>query len=536
MGVSLALRRFVSWPLLAGYVLAIPDPRLYAEIKKAALPAPASALTRPSLPVVAAPAVLPPTVAVAVSESALAQAAALPASPLGSPSTAGLSAYDGARPAQGIELEYALGVTAPEDTRSIPAQAYFGILAGVADRFRLRAPKLGRDRKYGRGHWTVSAVDERDRSWKAVPEEVDGRRYDGVELVSPPLSSRAEVEELARVHGELLAGGQYKRGINSSAHFTVGVSHLIGPNGDASKLVDAILFIESHWKEIYAAVAPSRYASIVNRYSVPLAVDQPALLRELAALPREQRTIVRVQALFARYDEAERNLHHGDRVRAWKYRAANYGKLFGLQKGYTDSPLSVIEFRIADLPQEQRLPALSDLFAALVTRAPPQNSFQPPFEGGRDFPMLNAQIESQDQGAYAAFLERLGLERKEYPFPSRGELAARAAAAAGLEKGIDQARERRFLAASLQGLSDEVAVPLALVLMDDADLYTRLSVLERLEVLGLDFRRLAFKRIAEAPLRACPTERPMVLCPSPCSFGPSPWNASGPNALDGSSC
>lgn len=327
---------------------------------------------------------------------------------------AGAAAFDGFAK-RGFELEYAVNAAPKAPENKLPASVYASALSKLAKVFKLSAPKAVPDNKYKAGHSAASASDASGREWKAIPEEVSGVKYDGVEVVTPPLTSKADVEKLALAHDENLAGALLVKGMSSSLHATFDVSHLIGPGGEASRLVDAILFIEGSWKELYAAASPVRYGTIVNRFSVPLGADHPGLLHELAALPRSQRTMDNVRAVFDRYHEAETARWGGHPGKAWKMRAANYGKLFGLQAGYEEAPLPVVEFRISDLPEAAFLPKLSELFAAMVTRAPPMAAFTPSFESA-SIAEMNRAVASQDRGRYEAFLERLELPKADYPF------------------------------------------------------------------------------------------------------------------------
>ena len=317
----------------------------------------------------------------------------------------------------GVELEYALSPAPIGDTKQIPAETYMAPLQIVGKHFPLTGPATSRpDEKFEEGHLAAVAVDFDGRQWKVNPDTVDERDKDGVELITPPLSGRRNARTLAAIHRDILSSGGYRRGISSSAHFTFDVSDLISPEGNAARLVDAILFIENHWPEIYAAVSPTRNGTIVNDYAVPLALDHPELLYQLAAMPRKERTFDAVKALFGSYTDAENAVKGGDSYKSWKNRAANYGKVLGLHCDYTEKPLSVIEFRIADLPDGQDIQRLHALYAAILSRAPPQDRFEPPFEPRQPFSEANARIVGQDRAAYNAFLRSLGLKPADYPF------------------------------------------------------------------------------------------------------------------------
>ncbi|MFI5350099.1 MAG: HEAT repeat domain-containing protein, partial [Elusimicrobiota bacterium] len=415
----------------------------------------------------------------------------------------------------GVELEYAL-VRTPADTTQIPGEAYSGALDAAAARFGLTGkPVVGADTKFNLGHKTAEIPDYdggQGLHWKAVPEETEGRLLDGVELVTPPLRGAADERALIETNRDLLKGGVYRRGYSSSGHITYDVSDLISKDGDASRLVDAILFIEMSWPKLFAAASPYRYGTIVNRFTVPLAVDQPELLNELAALPREKKSYENVRAIFQRHHAAEVALS-GAPMNAWKMRAANYGKLFGLQQGYEEKSLPVIEFRIADLPEGEEFARQRRLFDAVLSNAPRIDRFESPFKSGRVFSDLNGEITAQDRGAYRDFLTKIGLQESLYPFLGRlGALpdpsesgkfalhALRAAAAAALPGGLtpDESAAgsalamidsllsskdpvvRRFAAAALISRPDGELLPRAAALIRDEDESLRFAALDTL--------------------------------------------------------
>ena len=193
-------------------------------------------------------------------------------------------------------------------------------------------------------------VDPTGRTWKMEPESVNSGSLDGIEFVTPPLSTNEDFKNYISILSEIKKTKTVMRGLRSSGHLTVDVSHLLLNLNDVSDLVDKILTIENHWADTYRFFDPIRYGTKINRFSVPLAVDQQDLLRELAALPRTLRTYANVRSLFLKYDQREGQLRDPDQknpTRKWKYRAANYGKLFALHAG--DSPIYAIEFRLDDL-------------------------------------------------------------------------------------------------------------------------------------------------------------------------------------------
>lgn len=222
---------------------------------------------------------------------------------------------------------------------------------------------------------TLTRVEYKDPSghiWQIVPERVNTTGDDGLEFVTPPLDEKGRAD-LKTILKEIKKKKIVMRGKRSSSHDTFWVGDLT-----VDQQVNLILFIENHWPEIYRLLSPTRYGNIVNYFSIPLAADQQDLLQELSDLPSSKRTEANVTAIFKKYEAREMELktdegkERPDRI--WKYRAANYGKAFGLIPG--KSPLKVFELRIADLIlDESELDILTDLVSkvkAIARQLPPQ--------------------------------------------------------------------------------------------------------------------------------------------------------------------
>ncbi|QLY24298.1 HEAT repeat domain-containing protein [Bdellovibrio sp. KM01] len=235
--------------------------------------------------------------------------------------------------------------------------------------------------KYPEKNLTMLAYkDPRGRMWSVDPESVNTTGLDGVEFVTPALDSQEDIERYSKIMKAFRKTGLLTRGLRSSNHVTVDVSHLTKDPNNISKLVDLILTIENHWIEIYRFFDPIRYGTIINRFSVPLALDQQDLLKELAALPENQRTYSNVRNLFLKYDQLEDQLRNGDgknAVRKWKYRAANYGKLFRLAPD--SKAISAIEFRIGDLDFGSRIEEKAEFVKKLVSLETLDKTFKSPF-------------------------------------------------------------------------------------------------------------------------------------------------------------
>ncbi len=274
------------------------------------------------------------------------------------------------------------------------------------------------------GSHSAEMIDKLGREWKAVPEYVDsGRRKNGVELVSPPLTDGALALQ-QKIRAELK--GALVPGVRSSTHNTVDVSHLVTPEGDATKLVDLILHIENHWPEIFAAIGPRRYGDLMNRFGIPLGINQRELMKELAALPN--RSIDNVKAVFDKYRPREEALSAVEGRIPYKYRAANYNRLF------PEDPAAngrAIEFRVADLLDEEDLPRVYNFLQALVHRGPELEAgkgFADSFPRFKDLKVHSTPEKARPQLApinermlqltddqHAAYLESLGLKPAEYP-------------------------------------------------------------------------------------------------------------------------
>lgn len=321
----------------------------------------------------------------------------------------------------GIEVEYAQSNRMEPKAENMPDEAYTKPLEIVRRRFRDRQGHIAIKpwTKYtDRNARYAEYIDPEGREWKMMPESVNTTGLDGLEFVSPPMDKESDNYTLQRILKDL-SQSNLEKGVRSGVHVTLDVSDFIAVDGNASKLVDLILMIESHWAEIYGAVHPERYGTIINRFGVPLAVDQAPLLEELAQLPKEQRTLDRVRAIFQKYQEREIALKKGDVQKAWKYRAANYGKLFGLVPG--GKQLSVLEFRIPDFGDPKDIMQALDFFRALVDAGKSIKtitSFRSPFAGissAEDLKTLNGRVLALKEETYNGFLKGLGLEPVDYP-------------------------------------------------------------------------------------------------------------------------
>lgn len=330
----------------------------------------------------------------------------------------------------GIETEYL--ATHPSKKRG-DSRKHTELLSYVQAEFPGSKSRIAPWEKFANALDTVQAAyrDKQGRTWAVVPEKMTGERFDGFELITPPLTSDDDVESFGRVVDRIRASGEFGEGPSSSTQFTFDVSHLVGSlEGDRQRdqkniaeLVDLILFLEMNMPSLYELTQPARYGHTVNSYAVPLAVNQKGLLRDLAAMPRASRTYGNVRQVFLKYESRELELIHGEIAHAWKFRAVNYGKLFGLGI-FLGARVPVIEFRISDLVQSSgALKAVGTLFARAIAvgEKSPIAEFQDPLPFARPFKNnssehadLDHMIRSQSPQRATRFLTKLGLAPQLY--------------------------------------------------------------------------------------------------------------------------
>ncbi len=273
--------------------------------------------------------------------------------------------------------------------------------------------------------------------WRVVPEQMTGWNYDGYEFITPPLRQERDFQLLDRLQTRIQRSGLYVPGQKSSTHFTFDMTHLaewhdnLAAMNDVnvSKLVDTILYLENNWPQIYGVVQPRRYGNAVNSYAVPLATNQPDLLRALAAVPPEERTYRRIREIFLAHQDYEQELAGNNSVHSWKTRAANYAKFFGLGE-FAERRLPVFEIRIADLttsPAQTR--QLASFFSDILQYGhtlEPGGKFRDPFRSKRfenrslvlmDFEAMDRQISAQQPEEIERFRSALEAARKSAPPP-----------------------------------------------------------------------------------------------------------------------
>jgi hypothetical protein len=321
----------------------------------------------------------------------------------------------------GLEFEFASERFLEAKIEAVPREGYIKLLEIVREALDDSDGKikiLPWDRYVERNPVYAYYKDTKGRGWKAVPEAVNTSGLDGFELVTPRLLSLEDLHEAKKVYRAVLESKEYGPGIRSSVHATFDVSHLIDEDGNISRLVNTILFVENHWPEVYAAISPKRYGALINRFSVPLALEHQKLLTNLSTLPTNERTKSKVKSLFESAYLRELEVKNFDARKAWKYRAANYGRLFGLIPGQ-ERP--TIEFRLLDLnhPDDlfrkihflQRLMKVGGDLAENPKFLNPFGDRQ--YEHGES--SLDEFLYSLSLQKYEKFLENLGLQMSDYP-------------------------------------------------------------------------------------------------------------------------
>ncbi len=216
------------------------------------------------------------------------------------------------------------------------------------------------ERELFRAEW----VDTRGRKWMIEPEFVASTGYDGYELVTPPMDS---TRELGTLLDKIKASGLVREGLKSGVHVTIDGRKLISPNGDARALSNLIMLHENMEPMLRRLFNPVRGGGHANRFARSLAVDHPDLLREIDALPPEERTRERLEELFKAREGREATLQEVDPMdpnslkKPWKYRSLNLAKMLNVNEVHNGN-LGAVEFRMFDLaaldnPELHRLEA-----------------------------------------------------------------------------------------------------------------------------------------------------------------------------------
>ena len=258
---------------------------------------------------------------------------------------------------------------------------YIRILRSVAEHYGDEASSIRKEhhktvtRPDGstRRLWRAIYTDPRGRKWRLEPEYVSSRGLDGYELVTPPLENSNEIREvLSRIH----SSGTVREGLKSGVHLHVDGSRLIGPNGNATALINLINMHESFEPLLRRIFNPVRGGGHSNRFATPIYLEHPELLREINELGPRSRTVEKLREIFARYNDAEmrnrgfESLEPAAWEKMWKYHSLNLVNAIDINERLQPE-IGTVEFRMFDLdvenPRSHELAA--DLYRRMVNRA-----------------------------------------------------------------------------------------------------------------------------------------------------------------------
>lgn len=329
----------------------------------------------------------------------------------------------------GVEIELASSEISAIDVRTIPDEAYkkpLEIVKGLFD-----APgeiQIERSSYQLQGQTIHSAqatwIDPLERKWIVVSEWVDGLKKDGFELVTPVLndgnpSDRGLVKALIEA---LNHGGIYRPGYRSSMHITYDVSEIL----ERGKAGNLILYFENNMMNLFSAVSPKRYGTILNRFGIPLGVNQKQLLEGLGPLARQRAGLEELRTHFLQHNNRELEIFEQRTDLYWKYRSVAWHKLLGLTSG---GHTGIFEIRMADAMNAEEFEKTHLLYRAMIEKSQriPQASFVDPWNGqGSDWTYndvlkidtnvasLNEIIVNQPESRFNRFIESLGLSTADY--------------------------------------------------------------------------------------------------------------------------
>ncbi|MBO9666970.1 MAG: amidoligase family protein [Bdellovibrio sp.] len=325
----------------------------------------------------------------------------------------------------GIEFEFA-GVGIGADNTNLENHRW--LLDQVKARFGGGEISVKPWNKYSNAQGTSYATmkDAQGREWSVLPEIMTNGKFDGYELVTPPLNSTDDGAKIEKVVAAIEQSNRFVKGWSSSTHYTYDISDLVEKK-NVSKVVDLILFLESRILEIYNTVNPERYHHVINTYAIPLALNQKELLADLAAMPPKERTMDNVRAVFLKYEGREEKLVGGHAVSVWKYRAINYGKFFGIGRF---SQLPVLEFRLGDLVGPGNVVKMGEFYQRLIEvgSKTPTQSYVDPIPDFQTFDRTQAEqhatldryMSAVPLAQYQTFLREINMKYSVLPLKSYG--------------------------------------------------------------------------------------------------------------------
>ena len=206
----------------------------------------------------------------------------------------------------------------------------------------------------GEGERTLFRAEYRDprgRVWKLEPEYVATRGLDGYELVTPPME---DTRELRRILDRVQNSGLVREGLKSGVHVHVDGRRLIGPNGNATGLINLINMHENAEPLLRRLFNPVRGGGDMNRFAQPLYLNHGELLHELNRLPANQRTVEAVERVFNRHIATEMRVHGITELNAeawkklWKYNNLNLKNILNINR-MLPAEIGTVEFRMNDL-------------------------------------------------------------------------------------------------------------------------------------------------------------------------------------------
>ena len=285
----------------------------------------------------------------------------------------------------GFEFEFAGKHDRIIDFEQMPWENYERLMRVVVEHYGGNASEIRRvdfmketgnlekfptgERPLFRAEWT----DAKGRNWKIEPEYVQSTGLDGYEMVTPPLDDPKDLRQLI---DKIAASGLVKEGLKSGVHLNLDGRSLVRGN-NAQALANLILMHESYEPLLRRMFRPVRGGGPNNRFARSIAVDHEELLREIDALPAEERTREKLEELFRQREAREAQLHEaevrgeGDWTKLWKYRSLNLAKVLQINELH-NGKAGVVEFRMFDLdvfknPAAHELQA--EIYRAMVRQA-----------------------------------------------------------------------------------------------------------------------------------------------------------------------
>lgn len=285
----------------------------------------------------------------------------------------------------GFEFEFAGKHDRIIDFEQMPWENYERLMRVVVEHYGGNASEIRRvdfmketgnlekfptgERPLFRAEWT----DAKGRNWKIEPEYVQSTGLDGYEMVTPPLDDPKDLRQLI---DKIAASGLVKEGLKSGVHLNLDGRSLVRGN-NAQALANLILMHETYEPLLRRMFRPVRGGGPNNRFARSIATDHEELLREIDALPAEERTREKLEELFRQREAREAQLHEaevrgeGDWTKLWKYRSLNLAKVLQINELH-NGKAGVVEFRMFDLdvfknPAAHELQA--EIYRAMVRQA-----------------------------------------------------------------------------------------------------------------------------------------------------------------------